>query len=179
MLSGSAPPALLVDKQSGGFRLNGPRRLVIELEGDRRTVTVGTNLPAASAHRPAEAGTPAELESASLDWAPDPAGGVVLDVDGRALRATLAPPPTVDSAIRAAHHGAGAAAAITAPMPGVVIGVRVREGDAVEAHQVLLVLEAMKMENAVSAPVDGVVDRVLVRPGQAVQRGDVLIELVG
>jgi biotin carboxyl carrier protein len=62
-------------------------------------------------------------------------------------------------------------------MPGVVAGVHVRAGDTVEAHQVLLVLEAMKMENAVSAPVDGVVERVLVRAGQVVQRGDVLVEL--
>jgi glutaconyl-CoA/methylmalonyl-CoA decarboxylase subunit gamma len=110
---------------------------------------------------------------------PDGGGAVVLDVDGRAVLARIAPPPSVDGAMRAAHHGTGSAAAITAPMPGVVLGVRVREGEAVEAHQVLVVLEAMKMENAVSAPVDGVVDRIMVRAGQAVQRGDVLVELVG
>ncbi len=62
-------------------------------------------------------------------------------------------------------------------MPGVVSGVRVREGEVVEAHQVLLVLEAMKMENAITAPVDGLVEHVLVKPGQAVNRGDVLVEL--
>ena len=103
----------------------------------------------------------------------------MLDVDGRAVWARLAEPPTVDAAVRAAHHGEGMAAAIIAPMPGVVAGLRVREGQTVEAHQVLLILEAMKMENAITAPVDGVVQRLLVRPGQAVQRGDVLVELTG
>ena len=43
----------------------------------------------------------------------------------------------------------------------------------------LLVLEAMKMENAITAPVDGIVERLLVAPGQGVQRGDVLVELGG
>jgi acetyl/propionyl-CoA carboxylase alpha subunit len=151
-----------------GFRLNGPRRLAVEIEGQRRMVPVPS--------RVALTGVP----EAAIDWALDPwSHGIVLDVDGRAVRARLARPPSVDSAVRAAHHGAAASAAITAPMPGVVIGVRVGEGEAVEAHQVLLVLEAMKMENAVTAPADGVVERLLVRPGQAVQRGDVLVELVG
>ena len=93
------------------------------------------------------------------------------------MRARLAPPPTIESALRAAHRGSSVAAPITAPMPGVVSGVHVREGEAVEAHQVLLVLEAMKMENAITAPVDGHVEHVLVRAGQAVNRGDVLVEL--
>jgi biotin carboxyl carrier protein len=66
---------------------------------------------------------------------------------------------------------------ITAPMPGVVLSVAVAAGDRVEAHQTLLVLEAMKMENAVAAPADGRVVRLRVEPGQQVQRGDVLIEL--
>jgi biotin carboxyl carrier protein len=62
-------------------------------------------------------------------------------------------------------------------MPGAVLAVRVSEGEQVEAGQVLLVLEAMKMENAVSAPGPGQVARLLVQSGQQVQRGDALIEL--
>jgi acetyl-CoA/propionyl-CoA carboxylase biotin carboxyl carrier protein len=152
---------------ANGFRLNAPRTLIIEIEGQRRGVPVP--VMAAQASAPGGSG-------GSIAWALDP-DGVVLDIDGRAVRARLARPPSVESALHRAHRGDGNAAAISAPMPGVVLAVRVREGEAVEAHQVLLVLEAMKMENAVAAPVDGTVARLLVRPGQAVQRGDVLVEL--
>jgi len=62
-------------------------------------------------------------------------------------------------------------------MPGTVIAVRVKEGDDVEAGQVLIVLEAMKMENTVPAPTAGRVERVLVIAGQQVQRGETLVEL--
>jgi biotin carboxyl carrier protein len=63
-------------------------------------------------------------------------------------------------------------------MPGTVLAVRVSSGDRVDAHDVLVVLEAMKMENAVTAPAPGRVARVLVRQGQPVQRGETLVELV-
>jgi acetyl/propionyl-CoA carboxylase alpha subunit len=176
----SCAAAALLALQPGGFRLNGPRRLAVEIEGRRRVVPVSPSATLMAVGAADDAGTVPGAHAATwFAWAPDPSGGVVLDVDGRAIQARVAAPPTVDSAVRAAHHGVGTAAAITAPMPGIVAGVRVREGEAVEAHQVLLVLEAMKMENAVSAPVDGIVERILVRPGQAVQRGDVLVELAG
>ena len=153
-----------------GFRLNGPRQLAIELDGERRVLSV----QAVDQGRD----TAAETSSSGPDSAsPGSGDGIVIDVDGRALRARLAPPPTIEGALRAAHRGSSAVAAITAPMPGVVSGVRVREGEAVEAHQILLVLEAMKMENAITAPVDGLVEQVLVKVGQAVNRGDVLVEL--
>ncbi|MET1232765.1 MAG: biotin carboxylase N-terminal domain-containing protein [Candidatus Limnocylindrales bacterium] len=179
----AAASALLAVSGAGldaGFRLNGARRLAIEIEGERRIVPLNER-PGPMAV--VASGDPAGAQAAGdLPWfarAADPSGGIVLDVDGRAVRARLAAPPTVDAAVRAAHHGDGVAAAIIAPMPGVVGGVRVRAGQTVEAHEVLLILEAMKMENAISAPVAGAVERILVKPGQAVQRGDVLVELGG
>ena len=76
------------------------------------------------------------------------------------------------------HRGRGLAAAeITAPMPGKVLRVLVREGDAVVAGQALVVLEAMKMETALAAESEAVVKRVLVAPGQTVDHGARLIEL--
>jgi len=66
---------------------------------------------------------------------------------------------------------------ISAPLPGLVVEVRVREGEEVEAGQVLLVLEAMKMENEIPSPRAGRVSRVLVRPGEAVNVGDPLVVL--
>jgi biotin carboxyl carrier protein len=62
-------------------------------------------------------------------------------------------------------------------MPGTVLRVDVREGDEVEAHQALLVLEAMKMEHPLTAPFDGRVERVAARAGAGVQAGDLLVEL--
>ncbi|MGB9880508.1 MAG: biotin/lipoyl-containing protein [Anaerolineae bacterium] len=65
--------------------------------------------------------------------------------------------------------------ALTAIMPGRVLRVLVKEGDHVQAGEVLCVLEAMKMENELHAHAAGVVLRVLVKPGQTVEAGQSLI----
>ena len=62
-----------------------------------------------------------------------------------------------------------------APMPGKVIELRVSEGDAVTAGQVLLIMEAMKMEHTVTAPQDGVVASVSVRDGDQVEADALLV----
>jgi biotin carboxyl carrier protein len=66
---------------------------------------------------------------------------------------------------------------VTAPMPGKVLRILVREGDEVKAGQGLLVLEAMKMENEIPSPRDGVVKKILVKEGDTVDTGQPLIEL--
>jgi biotin carboxyl carrier protein len=63
---------------------------------------------------------------------------------------------------------------ILAPMPGKVVRLLVKAGDAVEAGQGLLVVEAMKMQNEIRSPKSGTVERVLVAEGQAVNAGEVL-----
>lgn len=77
----------------------------------------------------------------------------------------------------AAPKVAASANSITAPLPGSIISVNVKAGDAVKAGQTLLIIEAMKMENEVMAPADGTVKAVHVSAGQAVQQGDALIDL--
>ena len=69
------------------------------------------------------------------------------------------------------------AAKITAPMPGTVLGVKVNSGDAVKKGQVLLILEAMKMENEIVATQDGTVASINVAKGSSVNAGDVLLSL--
>jgi 3-methylcrotonyl-CoA carboxylase alpha subunit len=77
----------------------------------------------------------------------------------------------------AAAEGLDAGGAVKAPMPGKVLSVAVRPGDAVSKGQTLAVLEAMKMEHALSAPRDGVVESTHVAAGDQVGDGDVLVVL--
>ena len=72
------------------------------------------------------------------------------------------------------HHSAGE---LTAPMPGQVRAVNVREGEAVTKGQTLLVLEAMKMEIRIQAPRAGIVQKLFVNQGQTVEREQMLIEI--
>jgi biotin carboxyl carrier protein len=76
-----------------------------------------------------------------------------------------------------ADTGHGAGGDLNAPMPGKVLAVKVKPGDKVEAGQVVLVLEAMKMENELGSPGEGTVKAVKVQVGQTVNNGDLLIEL--
>ena len=66
---------------------------------------------------------------------------------------------------------------LTAPMPGLIVRVAVKEGDQVRAGQGLVVMEAMKMENELRAAQDGVVKRVVASPGTAVEKGALLLEM--
>jgi biotin carboxyl carrier protein len=63
---------------------------------------------------------------------------------------------------------------LTAPMPGKVVRVLVREGDAVEAGAGVLVVEAMKMQNEIKSPKKGTIQKMLAAEGVAVNAGDVL-----
>lgn len=70
------------------------------------------------------------------------------------------------------------AGGLVAPMPGVVIDVRVAVGDVVSAGQTVVVMEAMKMEQRVSAPADGIVTEVYVTTGQQVENGAALLQVI-
>ena len=75
----------------------------------------------------------------------------------------------------AAKPVAAGAATISAPMPGKVLEVKVKAGDAVKAGDVLMILEAMKMQNEIMAPADGTISDVRISAGQTVGTGDVMI----
>jgi pyruvate carboxylase subunit B len=68
---------------------------------------------------------------------------------------------------------------LKAPMPGLVVRVPVKAGDAVSAGTGLVVLEAMKMENELKAPAAAIIKAVRVTPGEAVEKGQVLLEFDG
>jgi acetyl-CoA/propionyl-CoA carboxylase biotin carboxyl carrier protein len=118
-----------------------------------------------------------------LTAGPDGAGRTrtsEVEVDGRLFTVTLVEPeaPWADLARRrrerASARAAGAGGAVTSPMQGTVLAVRVAEGDAVEADQLLCIVEAMKMENEIHAHHAGTVTHLSVEPGQAVTTGQVL-----
>ena len=87
---------------------------------------------------------------------------------------TGAPAAAPVAAASAAPAASGAGESITSPMPGNILAVNVAAGDMVKKGQVLMVLEAMKMENEIMAPHDGKVTAVAVTKGAAVESGALL-----
>jgi biotin carboxyl carrier protein len=120
------------------------------------------------------------------------AAGLVLAVDGHQYRIDLLRAGrTRTVAVRGevhtftpetgmpADHAVGVIATpnVTAPMPGKVLQVHVKAGDAVAGGDPLLILEAMKMETRLAAEADGIVDQVHVAAGDMVDGGQLLIVL--
>lgn len=93
-----------------------------------------------------------------------------------------APAPAAAPAPQAAPKAAPAPAPagsvkVDAPMPGNILDVKVSNGAAVKAGQVLVILEAMKMENEIVAPQDGTVASINVNKGDTVEAGQTIITL--
>jgi len=111
--------------------------------------------------------------SHEVHLAPLPGGSVQLQTGGHEFLAEVVDPRSW----RGRRHGGAEAEGrqqIVAPMPGKVVRVLVKAGDAVEAGEGLLVVEAMKMQNEIRSPKSGTVERVLAKEGQAVNAGEVL-----
>jgi len=66
---------------------------------------------------------------------------------------------------------------LKSPLPGIIIDIPVKEGDSVKAGQVMVILEAMKMENNIEIDRDGIIAQIGPKKGDAVQEGDLLIKL--
>jgi pyruvate carboxylase len=64
---------------------------------------------------------------------------------------------------------------IKAPMPGLVVDVRLQEGDAVKKGDVLVVLQAMKMENILKSPVDATIKKIHIKKGDAIEKNQLMI----
>ena len=95
---------------------------------------------------------------------------------GAPAAAPVAAPKAAAPAAAPKSAGAGAVK-INAPMPGKIVAVKANPGDAVKKGQVILVLEAMKMENDVVAPQDGTVASIDTAVGSAVEAGETLATL--
>ena len=88
--------------------------------------------------------------------------------------APAAAPVAAAPAAAPAPAASGTGESITSPMPGNILAVNVAAGDTVKKGQVLMILEAMKMENEIMAPHDGKVTAVAVTKGAAVESGALL-----
>jgi biotin carboxyl carrier protein len=98
---------------------------------------------------------------------------------------TVTLPPATSTAQPAAVPGsAGRAPApstgtLTAPLPGVIKSISVKPGEQVSAGSVLLVIEAMKMDNVIRSPREGVVEEIYIAEGRQVAHGEPLVKFRG
>ena len=109
-----------------------------------------------------------------------------VNVNGTAYEVTVeeiqggaapAPAPAAPAPAPAAPAAAGSGEPVSAPMPGTILDVKVSAGQAVKSGDVLMILEAMKMENEIMAPNDGTVTSVAVSKGASVESGTLLCTL--
>ena len=143
----------------------GDNQFEVKIEGEGVGTTVIVNGKRFKVHRPEQAGDE---------------GWLTINVDGQLLRVE------VEGALKAGTRSAPARkraraapseGAITSLMPGRIIRLDVEEGQAVEEGDILLVLEAMKMENEIRAPKSGTVKNLAVSKGSSVSAGDVMLEI--
>lgn len=104
-----------------------------------------------------------------------PAAAIPAAVQPQAPAAAAPAAPAAET--KAAAGGAAGAVKITAPMPGTILKVVANAGDTVKRGQVLVILEAMKMENEIVAPSEGIVATINVSRGTSVNAGDLLASL--
>jgi biotin carboxyl carrier protein len=121
----------------------------------------------------AGAGAGARSHDVRVRW--DGTDAARVSVDGTDVTVTVAQVTTPGR--NAASHDGRADGSVRAPMPGRVVRVPVVPGQAVEARQAVVVVEAMKMENELRAPRAGIVRALHVQAGDSVDAGQLLVEL--
>jgi biotin carboxyl carrier protein len=118
------------------------------------------------------------LDNESFDvWAEERDGLYFIHLVGETYEVRVEDERTALAALAAGRERTKEHLEVKAPMPGMVVAVRVESGQKVRRHQGLVILEAMKMENEIRAPRDGSVREVRVETGQAVEKNQVLVIL--
>lgn len=135
------------------FKINGNDYNVVINSTEGKTASVTVN------------GTPYQVELEEAPAAPVQA----VPAQSAPIQTAPAAAPVPAPAAKPAASGAGKA--VTSPLPGVIISVKVNVGDSVKAGQEVAVLEAMKMENSIEATHDGTVTAVHVAKGDSVLEG--------
>ena len=99
--------------------------------------------------------------------------------EGIAAPAQAAPAPQAAPAQAAPQTVVTGSENVSAPMPGLVLRIPVSVGQSVKKDEIVMVMEAMKMENEIYAPCDGVISSIAVSQGQQLQAGDLLLTIGG
>lgn len=149
------------------FKINGKDYAVTIGEADGRTLPVNVN---GADYQVELENAPQAAPVAAMPGpgkTPDQVGSDAAKVGSDAAKAGAAP----------AAKPAGAGEKVNSPLPGVIIEVSVKEGQAVKAGQKLAVLEAMKMENEIPAPKDGTVTAIHVSKGDSVLEGAPIVSI--
>jgi biotin carboxyl carrier protein len=156
--------------------INNTRRIVdLERHANRWRISLDGNLVDADAVEIAPNTYSILLNGKSheIRVTPTPTGALTLQTGPHEFTAEVIDP----RAWRGRRQGAIEAEGrqqILAPMPGKIVRVLVQTGEAVQAGQGLLVVEAMKMQNEIRSPKSGTVERLLVKEGQPVNAGEIL-----
>lgn len=142
------------------FKINGNEYNVEinSVEGSNASVTVN--------------GTAYQVELENAQAAP-----AVAPVSAAPAAAQAAPAPVQAAPAASKPAASGADKAVTSPLPGVIIGIKVNVGDTVKAGQEVAVLEAMKMENSIEATHDGTVTAIHVAKGDSVLEGAAVVTI--
>ena len=104
------------------------------------------------------------------------ANGAVVAPVAKASAPVVAAPKAAPASVAAKPADVGSGS-VVAPMPGTILKVLKASGDAVKAGEVVLILEAMKMENEITAPVDGTIGSLNLTEGSTVAGGDLLFDV--
>lgn len=140
-------------------------KYVVTINGKKYDVEVEK----VNAYRPL---TVEEVQSGNIQRTAPVAAPAAAPVPTPAPAAAPAPAPTPAPAA-----ASGGANTVVSPMPGNILDVRTAVGSSVKAGQVLIILEAMKMENEIVAPSDGVVESIAVKQGDVVETDQTLVVL--
>lgn len=119
------------------------------------------------------------VNGTSYDVSVEELSGGAAPVAAPVAAAPVAAPAAAPAAPAAPAPAAGGAGSVkvSSPMPGKILAVKANVGDSVKKGQVILILEAMKMENEVVAPEDGTIASIDVTVGASVESGDTLATL--
>lgn len=117
------------------------------------------------------------VNGTSYDVSVEELAGGVAPIAAPVAAAPVAAPAAAPAPAPAAKSAGAGSIKVASPMPGKILDVKANVGDAVKKGQVILILEAMKMENEVVAPEDGTVASIDVASGATVEAGDTLATL--
>jgi len=161
-------PADIAILEAEKFQNNTHSTNWVEKELDLTGVRYGAGAPPADEDQPlVEKTVPVEVNGKKFDvklWVPETVGAAPVARKKR-------------SGGSKSSSGGGGNGVIEAPMQGTIVGVKVEVGDSVSAGDAVVVLEAMKMENAIAADIDGTIAEVNVAEGDSVGAGDLLVKI--